>query len=99
MARDLAERVSSRPDDADLRSNYASMLQALGRTDEAVREWQEVCRLLPHAAQARIALGLLWERQGRRDEAAAQYRECLRLSPLHPQARDRLEKLFPPTVP
>jgi len=98
MARDLAELVSSRPNDADLRSNYASMLQALGRTEEAVREWQEVCRLLPHAVQARIALGLLWERQGGREEAAAQYRECLRLSPLHPQARDRLEQLLPPTV-
>jgi Flp pilus assembly protein TadD len=94
----LARLVSSRPGDADLRSNHAAMLQALGRFEDAEREWLEVIQLLPHASQARIALGLLLERQGRLEDAAVQYRQCLELSPRHPQARDRLAKLAQPTA-
>jgi tetratricopeptide (TPR) repeat protein len=98
MVEGLAKLVSSRPGDADLRSNHAAMLQALGRFEDAEREWLEVIQLLPHASQARIALGLLLERQGRLEEAAVQYRQCLELSPRHPQARDRLAKLAQPTA-
>jgi len=98
MAEELAGLVVSRPDDADLRSNYAAMLQAVGDLAGSEREWLQIIQLLPHAVQARLGLGLLLEQQGRPEAAAAKYRECLRLSPVQLQARQRLKGLSQPPL-
>jgi tetratricopeptide (TPR) repeat protein len=93
MAGELRGRVTQRPHDGDLRSNYASMLALWGDLTGAEQEWREVIALLPHAVQAWVGLGMALEALGRPDDAARCYQECLRLSPLHPQGRARLEAL------
>ena len=93
MTEDLRQWVARRPNDTDLRSNYAAMLTLTGDLAGAEREWRQVIHTLPRAVQAWVGLGMLLESQQRREEAVTCYIESLRLSPLHPQAGARLEGL------
>ncbi len=59
----------------------AKALADLGRTDEAIAEYEETLRLAPDNGQAQNNLGQLLALQGRPAEAVAHYREALRLLP------------------
>jgi tetratricopeptide (TPR) repeat protein len=93
MTEDLRQAVALRPNDGDLRSNYAALLTVTGDLAGAEREWRQVIHTLPRAVQAWVGLGMLLESQQRREEALSCYLESLRLSPMHPQASARLEAL------
>ena len=52
-----------------------------GRTDEAIREYQEAIRIKPDHAEAHNNLGNALAKKGQTDEAIRQFREAIRLKP------------------
>lgn len=68
------------------RLGSAAMLQALGRPDEAMREWQAVVDARPSApygalARAHLSLGRLHQRAGRRDRARESFHAAIASAP------------------
>jgi tetratricopeptide (TPR) repeat protein len=61
-----------------------------GRTDEAIREFQEALRLKPDYTVAHYNLGIALARGGQIDEAVSQYQEAIRLSPDYAEAHNNL---------
>jgi Flp pilus assembly protein TadD len=64
-----------------LRADYAAVLFASGRLNDAAREYEMAVRLQPTFAEARYNLGITLRRLGREPEAAAHLREARRLRP------------------
>ncbi len=64
---------------------YARALEAAGREDEALREYDEVARYYP-GFEARARYGLLLSKKGRADEARALFQEVIRASAARPVA-------------
>jgi TolB-like protein/Flp pilus assembly protein TadD len=69
------------PSDLDVLRNSASLLQSLGRVDEAVALEEAVVRRDPVNVTALYNLGLFRRYAGRLDEAIASYRTVLSLAP------------------
>jgi protein O-mannosyl-transferase len=61
-----------------------------GRTDEAVRSFEETVRLAPDYPEGHYNLGLMRARLGRNDEAMRSYRAALRLDPTLADAHSSL---------
>ncbi len=64
-----------------------------GRTAEAIGEFEEVLRLKPRYAPARLNLGVALVRQRRWAEAQLEFEEVTRLQPENKAARDYLRQL------
>ena len=63
------------------RLGLSGVLQALGKSDEAIAEYREALRLSPQDARALFDFGnALWS-LGKRDESIAAHREAIRLQP------------------
>ena len=77
----LREAARIAPDDEDVHYNLGIALSRLGKTDEAVHEYEEAIRLLPDYAEAHNNLGNLLLRSGRRDDAIKQFQEAVRVTP------------------
>jgi tetratricopeptide (TPR) repeat protein len=52
-----------------------------GDNEAAIREYQELARLLPNSSRAQLSLGECFEREGKAAEAIEHYREALVLDP------------------
>src|SRR5215510_463630 len=65
----------------DCHYNMAFALQALGRTDEAVRHYQEAVRLKPDYTDAHTNLGNALKQLGRHGDAAASYERVVAHAP------------------
>jgi protein O-mannosyl-transferase len=65
----------------------------LGRTDEALVQFQEAVRLDGKFIDAHYNLGLLLKQLGRPEEAKKQFEEVLRLVPNNPTAMEQLRQL------
>lgn len=74
--------------------HLANVLAAEGRTDEAVRHYEEAIRLRPAAAAAHNNLGLVLAGLDDRENAAAHYREALRIKPDYAEAHNNLGSLL-----
>jgi tetratricopeptide (TPR) repeat protein len=61
--------------------------------DQAARDLEQIVRSQPELADARLGLGMAYERLGKRAEAASEYRESLRLDPTLDYAKTRLAGL------
>lgn len=61
--------------------NVGVRLQQEGRTDEAVREYEEAIRLVPEHANAHSNLGLLLAGRGEHDKAIWHYRNAIHADP------------------
>jgi tetratricopeptide (TPR) repeat protein len=74
--------------------NLGLCYEALGRSDEAIRSFEEAIRLnresLPRSPWPTLNLGLLLSRLDRLDEAEARFREAIRDDPGFPQAHYQL---------
>ena len=70
--------------------NLGLVLDAQGKTDEAVFHYREALRINPNFAQAHYNLGLIVAAQGKTDEAMKHYLETLRINPNYAEAHSRL---------
>lgn len=79
---EVAEEAIQRwPDNLELRTYHALGLSALGKTEEAIREYRELLRRDPHSAFANSALAGLLARKGDWQGALAHSRAALELAP------------------
>lgn len=65
----ISSIVALHPDEPDLRSNLAAMLEAAGDMAGAEEQWRALIRLQPHAALPRQNLAKLLAKLGRHEEA------------------------------
>jgi tetratricopeptide (TPR) repeat protein len=86
--------VARSPGDWVLRENLARLLEASGRASEAVVQWNEVVRLLPHDAQAYYQIGNLLTADSQPAKAIRFFREASRRDPTLVDARHGLALAF-----
>ncbi|MGC9450536.1 MAG: tetratricopeptide repeat protein [Oceanipulchritudo sp.] len=86
------EAIHERPDDILLRQRFAQYLEAMGHREEAIRELQRVCELIPGLEWPHYQLGELYTRAGRHAEAAECYEQALAIRGDFPEAREALDK-------
>ncbi|MBX9678672.1 MAG: tetratricopeptide repeat protein [Gemmataceae bacterium] len=68
------------------RHDFASQLQAVGKLEEALPEFEAVVRLKPECGEAFNNLGIAQVRLGRREQAAASFAQAIRCKPDFPEA-------------
>ncbi|HUF62154.1 MAG TPA: tetratricopeptide repeat protein [Verrucomicrobiales bacterium] len=85
-----AERVNARPEDLFLREQYAPLLAAAGRSEDALGQWEAVTRMFPSHFAGWHQLGALLNRQRRWAEAETPLRRCLELQSAYPPALNSL---------
>lgn len=73
------QAIAARPDDWNLRLNYANFLYAYKRYADTMTQMLEVVKLHPDIATFRILLGYSQIELGLRDQAMAQFRHALKL--------------------
>ena len=78
------------PDNYLARYNLAAVLEAQGKTDEAVAQLREAVRLRPYYVPARAELGQLLAGQGHADEGLQELQTAVKLRPADPAAHFRL---------
>ncbi len=64
-------------------NNLGVALEKQGRTNEAIRYYQEALRINPSYVRAHFGLGNALAKKGRTDEAIKSYQEVLRINPDH----------------
>ncbi len=84
------DNVAKLPGNAFTQNGFAVALVAAGRSEEAVRHYQEALRLNPRYSDGYNNLGLVYFGQGQLPEAVAHYREALRLNPDNAEAHSNL---------
>ena len=94
---DLDEAAKNNPKNANIQSNRATVLERMGRNDEALRAYGHALQLQPDFAEAIFARGALNEKLGRRAEAERDDQTVAKLSSATAQtqvaARTRLQRL------
>ena len=77
-------------------------LQSLGKTAEAMEQYEQTLKLKPDYAEAQFSLGDSLDTQNRPAEALPHYRAALRINPGLAAARERAardERALAPGVP
>ncbi|MEJ2430175.1 MAG: tetratricopeptide repeat protein [Deltaproteobacteria bacterium] len=70
--------------------NLGTALDKQGRTDDAIKHYQEALRIKPDYAEAHNNLGIALDKQGRIDDAIKHYQETLRIEPDNGEAHNNL---------
>jgi tetratricopeptide (TPR) repeat protein len=86
----FAHALQSTTDNYVVHSNFGAWLAGQGRTEDAIRHYNEALRIKPDDGDARYNLANVLVRQAKYQEAIAQYREVLRSAPDHLMARNNL---------
>ncbi|TAK91701.1 MAG: tetratricopeptide repeat protein [Burkholderiaceae bacterium] len=94
LAIDLIGQAINRHATAQMYSNRALALQALGRLDEAAASLRQAIALQPEFAEAHNILGNVLKALGQNDAARASYTQALALQPSHAQAHYNLGKML-----
>jgi tetratricopeptide (TPR) repeat protein len=74
--------------------DIGNALMAMGRTDEAIRQFQNILLLNPYYAKARDNLGLALFRKGNVDGAIVQYQKALQINPDNATAQNNLGNAY-----
>jgi len=90
----LARAVELLPRHPDFRLKYANALAALGQNEAATREYTEVLKQEPNAAQAWSNLGFLELQRGEGSSGERRLREAARLDPDYLPARLHLAQWY-----
>jgi hypothetical protein len=88
----LESAVSADPNRADAHNMLGLALQRVGRTAEALSEFEIALRIRPDYIAARFNLANSQLRAGRHDEAIANLRKVVAANPEDPLPRERLEE-------
>jgi protein O-GlcNAc transferase len=91
----LRATLDLHPDNAGLHNDRGAVLARLGRSPEAVLEFEEALRLEPENPDALANLAVLAMRAGRIAEARSLLERALRSAPDHAGARQLLQNLPP----
>lgn len=78
--------IQRRPDDWQLRENFAKLEESRQDPTGAIEQWQRVTELQPSYPRGFEGLGLAYQAQGRQDQAIRHLQTALRLAPLDPFA-------------
>jgi len=78
------------PDHAGVCNSLGEALSRKGRTEEAIRQYQEAIRFKPDYAEAHCNLGVALGMKGQIDEAIRQYQEAIRFKPDYAEAHCNL---------
>jgi tetratricopeptide (TPR) repeat protein len=81
----LEKAIAWDPFAPKFRSRTAEVCSTLGRTNEAIEQWQAACRLKPTSAEYELQLGLAQVEGHQIDAAITAFRESLKLQPEQPQ--------------
>lgn len=94
----IGQAVAMQPHNPALQDNLGTLLQMLGRLEEAEAAHRTAIRLRPDFAEAHYNLGNVLNRQGRRDDAAAAFSTALAIRPIYPEALNNLGSIAPSPV-
>jgi tetratricopeptide (TPR) repeat protein len=86
----MQQRLRKYPGDFTAHFNLGSVLQAQGKTGEAIRHFMLAVKARPDSAAARNNLGAALRSQGSMEDAVAQFRAALQASPDYANARYNL---------
>lgn len=75
------DTVRKRPDNSRARFNLGRVLAAMGRTQEAITNYEAGLQIDPYSISAHKELGVALAGLGRKQEAIEQYRKALQLNP------------------
>jgi tetratricopeptide (TPR) repeat protein len=78
--------VSWDPNSGGIRHEYAILLSAMGRTQDALRQMEEAVRLEPKQAEFRFKLALAWNEAGDMGKAVKEFEETVRIDKRHARA-------------
>jgi protein O-mannosyl-transferase len=86
-----AEAIRIKPRFAEAHGNMGILLEAvLGKSEEAISEFEAALKIDPQKAEIRYDLGLSLAGQGKMDEAIAQYKKALEIKPSYAEAHTEL---------
>jgi serine/threonine protein kinase/TolB-like protein len=91
---ELRRAIELNPNNADARQNYASLLNVLGRHDEALGEIEQARQLDPVSSVIRDSYALILFHARRYDQALEQCRKALELDPQHRGAYFLLPRIY-----
>jgi tetratricopeptide (TPR) repeat protein len=86
----MRRRLEKYPGDYVAHTNLASVLEARGRSEEALTEYRLALEARPKSAPALNNLGALLQSMGRESEALASWRDAVRADPEYANARYNL---------
>ncbi len=84
------QAINLDPNHVMARANYADVLAALGRTEQAIEQLAWLTEHQPQEVATRLRLARLYEATGRLPEAAEQCRATLQINPTDPAAHRQL---------
>src|SRR5208283_4525708 len=88
----LRRLAADRPDDADLHAQLGRVLEAEGKKDDAIAEFQTALKLSPKDSAAQRDLADLYADTGKNDLAEAAYRPLVAAQPNDPELHRALGK-------
>lgn len=88
------DTVEKRPGNLRALYNYAVALDAVGRHEEAMRQYERAVQIKPDSADAHYVLANALASAGRNQDAISQYGEAVRLDPGHANAHYNLGVLL-----
>jgi protein O-mannosyl-transferase len=86
----FAHALQATKDNYVVHSNYGAWLAGQGRTEDAIRHYNEALRIKPDDGESRYNLANALVRQAKYPEAISRYREVLQAVPDHLMARNNL---------
>lgn len=90
----LAKAQELTPDNPQPHIMRARILHSLGKTNEAVKEFEDLLSRQPNSVPGHMGLATLYEIQQKYAEAKAQYQKVLELAPDQPAAANNLAYLL-----
>jgi len=85
--------LERKPDDTQVRWNYAQFLERTGSLSEAIPQGEIICDILPHAPWPHYFVGSVMAREGRITEATKYFKRALKIQRDFPQAQKELEQI------
>lgn len=90
----MRQRLRKYPKEVFAHTNLGSVLQSMGKVDEAINEFRTALEIKPDDVVALTNLGAALESLGKVDEATEHFRQALRVRPEYPNAHFNLGSLL-----
>jgi tetratricopeptide (TPR) repeat protein len=84
------DTIAKRPDNARAHGNLGLALMQMGKSPEAIGEYEQALRIEPNLAEAHNNLGLALVRLGNIEEAAQQFEQAVQIKPDYAEAHYNL---------